>query len=142
MENKALKFVERTLSTRISPLAYLVAALGIVRGLAYTVFQCSEGVTNSILFKVGPIIPLGVWGLIVLASSLILMYGMIAKSKRSVMIGSMGMFLTWVLTALTYLINGYIPFLLPTAVLFVFIHGYFFLAASLDRLWDYTPERY
>jgi uncharacterized membrane protein len=140
MENLR-KFIDMTLNTRITPIAYLIAALGIIRGLAYTVFQNAEGVTNTILYKVGPIIPLTLWGAIVLASSIILLYGMVSKTTELVQAGAMGMFLTWVLTAITYGVNGYIPYLMPTAVVYALIYGYFFLAASLGRLWDYTPNR-
>lgn len=135
------KILDRTLNTRITPLAYLIAALGIIRGLAFTVFQNAEGVTNTVLYKVGPVIPLTLWGIIVLASSVVLLYGMITKTTEMVGIGAMGMFMTWVLTAITYGINGYWPFLFPSAIIYTLVHGYFFLAASLGRLWDYTPYR-
>lgn len=135
------KFIDRTLDTRITPLAYLIAGAGIVRGIAYTFFQTAEGVSNTVLSQIGPIIPLTVWGVIVFASSLVLMYGLITKDAGSIMVGSMGMFLTWVLTAITYMLNGYLIFLFPTAVIYSLIYGYFFLSASLGRLWDYTPLR-
>jgi hypothetical protein len=138
---KLRKFINRTLDTRITPIAYLLAAAGIVRGLAFTVFQGADGVTNTILYKVGPVIPLTMWGIIVLVSSVVLLYGMITKTAEMVGFGAMGMFLTWTLTAITYAINGYWPFLFPTAVLYILIYGYFFLASSLGRLWDYTPYR-
>lgn len=135
------KIIDRTLDTRITPIAYLIAMAGIVRGLAYTVFQDASGVTSTILYKVGPVIPLTLWGTIVLVSSVVLLYGMITKTTEMVGFGAMGMFMTWTLTAITYAVNGYWEYLFPTSVLYILIYGYFFLASSLGRLWDYTPYR-
>ena len=134
------KFIVITLDTRITPLAYLFATLGLIRGLAYTVFQSSAGVQASTLVQIGTIIPLTLWGLIVLGSSVVLLYGLVFKVKEMVMAGAMGMFLTQVLTSITYFFNGYLEFMFPTAIVFALCYGYYFLAAGTERLWDYSPR--
>jgi hypothetical protein len=138
---KLVDLIDRSLNTRITPLAYLFALLSIVRGMGYTFFQTSEGVSSTVLFKIGPVIPPTAFGVLILSTAIILLGGMVIKSSVLVMAGSLGLFLSWVFTATAYFSNGYYFFLLPTAILQALAFGYFYLAASLGRLWDYTPYR-
>lgn len=132
-------FIIKTLSTRVTPLAYLVALQGIVYGTAFTFFSSSPGVQNTILFKDGALVGVTIWGEIALISAITLFVGMFVKSKIATGAGSLGMFLVWTFAAIIYITGGYFYLLFPLAVLNMMAHGYFYLASSLDRLWDYTP---
>lgn len=139
MSDKILQFLHRTLNTRITPLAYLYAFQGFIFGFAFTFLQSSPGVQNTILFKEGALIGVSLWGMVVLIASIVLILGMCLKKVRGVQIGSVGMFMAWIFAAIVYASGGYTWFLLPIAITNILMYGYYYLASSLDQLWDYTP---
>jgi len=123
----------------VTPLAYLIALQGVVYGAAFTFFSSSAGVQNTILFKNSALVGIHVWGVIALVSAVTLFLGMLIKSKVLTGAGSLGMFLSWTFAAIVYATGGYYYMLLPLAVINMLAHGYFYLASSLDQLWDFTP---
>lgn len=139
MGDKIINFINKTLSTRITPLAYVYALQGLVFGVAFTFFQAQPGVQNTILFKQGALIGISAWGLTALIASAVLIFGMLSKSKFPVQIGALGMFMAWIFAGIVYFQGGYVWFLLPLAILNVLCYGYYYLAAALNQLWDYTP---
>jgi hypothetical protein len=132
-------FIIRTLSYRVTPLAYLVALQGLVYGVSFTFFSSSPGVTNTILFKNGAVVGVELWGIIALVSSLVLITGLLNKSGLATSLGALGMFLAWVFAAIVYLTGGYYYLLFPLAVVNILAHAYLYIAASMDKLFDRRP---
>lgn len=135
------EIIDRTLNTRISPLAYLYVLRAYVTGIAYTFLSSlSNGVQSSVLYKVEVILGHQFWGGMLLVGATFLLLGMWQKQKRPVQIGSSILFMSWAFAAITYAEHGYWPFLLPLAILEMLSWGYYYLSVSIGRLWNYTPE--
>lgn len=134
--------IDRTLDADVTPLAYIHGVQGVITGVSFSFLaSVSPGVQNTVLYKQNALIGVDTWGLLYLASSLILLGAMLMKSKRFVMAASMGGFTAWSFAAIVYGMNGYGYYLLPVALMNMLAWGYFFLATSLNRLWNYTPDR-
>lgn len=141
MLSKIGDLIDKSLNTRVAPIAYLFAVLGLIRGFAYTVFPDSQGVRNTLTSQVGAVIPLDVWGMIVLTSSVVLLVGMYIKNAPLTMGGALGMCLTWGCTMVSYASAGFWTYLVPISVVNILIYGYLFITAPIGRLWDYTPSK-
>lgn len=134
-----IKAIRRTLSTRVTPLAYLYSITGMVYGVSFTLFTSSAGVQNTILFKNDALVGATVWGTIALVSSALLMIGLLSRNHIGTQVGSLGMFMCWTFAGIIYATGGYFFLLLPLAVINALAYGYFYLASSINTLWDYTP---
>lgn len=139
MSRRIGNFIYKTLNTRITPLAYLFAATGLVWGVAFTYFQDAPGVRNTILFKYDALVGVNVWGIWMCAASIFLLVGMFVKNHIYVQIGASGGFMGWLFAAILYLREGYYWLLTPLAILNVLMYGYYYLSAALGTLWDYSP---
>ena len=135
------RFIDSTLDTDISPLAYLYVVHALVYGVAYSFLDgLSSGVQNTVLFKAGVLFGHNFWGLMLLLGGAVLLCGMLRKHRRATQVGSSVLFMAWTFAAITYATNGYWHFLFPLAVVEILSWGYYYLAASIGRLWNYTPK--
>lgn len=138
---KLYKAVDRTLDTRVTPLAYLYGIKSVSTGVAYAILsEHSTGVQNTVLYKEGAVVGVSIWGFLILAGGIGLLAGLVSKKPWLVQISAMPMFMAWVFAAIEYGMGGYWLFLFPLAVIELLSCGYLYLSASLGRLWDYTPS--
>jgi len=136
MMSKLQRFIFWTLSTRTSPLAYLVAYSSLAIGFFWTFFISLPDIQNTLIYKEGLVIGSGVWGIALFVGSLILMYGLRFKSCYAVKIGSMTNFVMWTFAAFLYVTNEYWYAFVAFALFHLLCQGYLFLSVSLNRLWD------
>ena len=141
MLSKIGDLIDRSLNTKVTPLAYLAVVLGIIRGAAFAFFQTAPGVSSTVTARVGTIVPTTLWGYVVLIFSLVLLVGLLKRSVSLVMAGSLVMALAWGCNMAAYALRGYWEYLVPYAAVSVLIYGYLFITAPLGRLWDYTPTK-
>ena len=133
--------IDRTLDTRITPLAYLYGVKSVSTGMAYALLSdYSDGVQNTILYKEGALVGVSVWGFLVLIGGVVLLLGLLNQHVRMVHVASLTMFMAWAFAAIVYALGGYWLFLFPLAVIELLSCGYLYLSAGLGRLWDYTPS--
>jgi len=133
--------VVKSLNTRVTPLAYAYSLQGIFTGLAFTFFQFSPGVQNTIMFKYGALVGVSIWGIFLLSSTLATFTAMVTKNKYMTMAGAAVAFSCWVMALVLYTINGFVFFLAPLALSHMLCYGYLYLASAMDRLWDYAPPQ-
>lgn len=133
--------IDRTLDTRITPLAYLYGVKSVSTGMAYALFaQYSAGVQNTILYKEGALVGVSVWGFLVLIGGVVLLLGLLRRHVRTVQISSLILFMAWTFPAIVYALAGHWILLFPMAVIELLSCGYLYLSSHLGRLWDYTPS--
>jgi hypothetical protein len=136
--DKLRQFINATLNGRITPLAYLVAIHSGIFGGAFVFFSNSLSVQSTLLYKVGALVGIPVWGWLTLIAALVLIVGMFIKRRETVQAGAFALFTSWIFAAITYGQNElWLQMIL--AIVTTLYFGYHFLAASLGRLWDYTP---
>lgn len=136
-----MNFIQRTINTRVTALAYLFCAWQFNFGLNQFV-QDRKGGSTTVLSQIEALIPSEWWGLGLVIASIALVVGMLLKRVRTVQVSSFAGFSLWIMAAISYGLNGYVWLHVPGAILLTLMFGYFFLSAGLDQLWDYTPERY
>jgi hypothetical protein len=141
MKDTLVEFIDRTLDTRVTPLAYVFALTGIVWGFAFTFLSSDAGVTSTVLFQAGALVGVSLWGISVLVSSLLLLYGLATKSVKIVTFAAFILFIAWSAGAISYGMTGEWILRFPLAIVNILCYGYYYLAASLDRLWDYSPVK-
>ena len=141
MIKKTLSIIDRTLSSRITPLAYVFALTGIVWGLAFTLFSETANVQSTVLYQQKALFGILSWGSIMLVGSIVLYIGMLAKHVRAVKYSSMLLTAAWASATVAYVMDGAAVLRAPLAIINVLCYGYFYLAVACDRLWDYTPDR-
>jgi hypothetical protein len=56
------------------------------------------------------------------------------------MSSSLVLAMMWGFSFSAYVLEGLYEYLAPLAAVYILIYGYFFIAAPLGRLWDYTPR--
>lgn len=140
MKNRLIAFIDKTLDTRVTPLAYVFALTGIVWGGTFTFLSSNAGVTSTVLYQSGALVGVSLWGLSVLLASLVLLAGLMTHSVKIVMIAAFVLFLAWSAGAISYAAAGEWVLRFPLAILNILCYGYYYLAASIGRLWDYTPD--
>lgn len=137
---KIMRFIQKTINTRVTPLAYLFALWQVNFGLNMF-FADRRGGDATVLSQIEPLVPSEYWGLALGLIALVLILGMIMKSERLVQVTAFGGFSLWVMAGIAYALEGYIWLHTIGAVIMVLMFGYYFLAAGLDQLWDYAPNR-
>lgn len=138
---KVYEVVNESLDSRVTPLAYMYAIKTVVTGVSFSLLSgFSEGVQNSILYKEGALVGVGLWGILMLVGGLGALIGMLSKVSIAVKASALLLFMTWAFAAIEYGLGGYWDWLFPLAVIELLSCGYLYLAASLGRLWDYTPS--
>lgn len=116
-------FVNHTLDTRVTPLAYVFAAHGLALAIGFQI-----------------VLNIGWWVFVVAFATGLLIWGLLNKAKCAIKFASVVMFAAWVFAGvLTLITKDYT--LTPLAFSTVLCYGYYYLAASLGRLWNYTPDR-
>lgn len=140
MTERLLMFVQRTLTTRVTPLAYLFVLYDFFYGLGLALTTGTKGAGAEVLANIEPLITSEVWGLGLLACCVVVFSGMLTKVPEIVELGAFLGFALWVMATIAYCASGYIWIHAPMALIQTLIFGYLFLAASLDRLWDWTPD--
>lgn len=138
--NKIITIIDNSLDTRVTPLAYVFALTGVVWGATFTFLSSNAGVTSTILYQSGALVGVSVWGLSVFVSSVLLLYGLAIRSTKMVTICAFILFMAWSAGAISYGVAGEWILRFPLAIINILCYGYYYLAASLGRLWDYTPE--
>jgi len=139
MKDTIVAFIDRTLDTRVTPLAYVFSLTGIIWGTAFTFLSSDAGVTSTMLYQSGAIVGISLWGISVLVASLLLLYGLLQRSAKLVMLAAFILFFAWSAGAVSYAMAGEWILRFPLAIVNILCYGYYYLAASLNRLWDYTP---
>ena len=141
LSKKAIDFIDWTLKTPITPLAYLVTLHSLIFGASFIFFGGTTSVQASVLYQIGALIGVQAWGLLAVVGAGICLYGLIRKNTWTVNIGSFMMFTVWLFAAIAYFLSGFgLQGILALITMNYF--GYFNLAASMGRLWDYTPAQY
>lgn len=139
---KVYEVVDDSLDSRVTPLAYIYAIKTVLTGAYFSLLsEFSEGVQNSILYKEGALVGVDLWGTFMLVGGLGALIGMLTKVSIAVKASALLLFMTWAFAAIEYGLGGYWHWLFPLAVIELLSCGYLHLAASLGRLWDYTPTR-
>jgi len=134
------RFIRRTLTTRVTPLAYLVAIESMVYGFAFAIAPHFSGADKTILFKTQGFAGTPVWGFIILVGGLLTLVGMLLKNKSIIGLGSGAAFMSFFFAAMIYF-QGDLWFQLSIMVIHILMYGYIYLASSMDQLWDFTPNR-
>lgn len=140
MRERLLKFLNRVLSTDVTPLVYLVLLHTSIFGGSFLFFSDSKGVQTSALAQLG--IPFGftVWASLVFGGSVVTFLGVLLKRVSLISFASMAVFAAWLMAAITYF-KGHLFFQGALAIVLCLEYAYFFLAANIGRLWNYTPDR-
>ena len=134
-----MNWISRTINTHITPLAYLFAAWQAVFGFNHFVEE-KFGAGATVLSKIEPLVPSQWWGLAIGIACVILVIGMLTQHVFAVQFAALVGFSAWVMAAISYALNGYVWLHAPSAIIVALMFGYFFLAAGLDQLWDYSPD--
>lgn len=129
-----------TLHSRVSPLAYLTAYASLGIGFFWTFFRSLPDIQNTLIYKQGLVIGNGTWGVILFLGSLTLVLGFKFRKCNWIKYGSMVNFVMWLFAAILYATNQYWYALCTFALFHMFVQGYFFLAASLDSMWNDEVE--
>lgn len=129
-------FILWTLHSRVSPLAYLVAYSSLAIGFFWTFFQSLPDIQNTLIYKEGLVIGHGAWGVCLFLGSVGLMAGLKFKKADWIRYGAMVNFMMWSFAAFLYATHHYWYALVTFALFQILVQGYFFLAASLDSLWN------
>ena len=140
MIERLLEFIQRTLSTRITPIAYLFIVYDFFYALGLALPTGDKGAGAEVLSKIEPLIGSEIWGLALLFCCVLIFVGMLTKTPQFIDFGAFFGFGLWTMAAIAYLLSGYIWIHLPMALLQILIFGYYFLATSLGRLWDWIPD--
>lgn len=115
--------IDHTLDTKITPLAYVFAAHGLALAIGFQI-----------------VLNVDWWVFIVAFLTGVLLWGMKNAIAWVIKFASVLLVASWVFAGiLTVLTKDYT--LTPLAFTVVICYGYYYLAASLGRLWNYTPER-
>jgi hypothetical protein len=138
MREKFLSLIDRTLNTRITPLAYLVTIYSFIFGGSFVFLDSLTSVRVTLLYRYDALIGAPVWGMFVFVASAVLLAGLLIKRVSLVQAGALGLFCGWLFAAITYAQND-LWLQMVLAIVFMLCFGYHFLASSLGRLWDYTP---
>jgi hypothetical protein len=134
-------FIFWTLNTRVSPLAYLAAYSSLAIGFFWTFFRSLPDIQNTLIYKEGLVIGDGIWGVSLFVGSILLACGLKLKKKPLVRWGSMINFVMWCFAAGLYLSHEYWYAFFAFALAHMLTQGYFFLASSLDSLWNNDYNR-
>jgi hypothetical protein len=119
-------------------LAYLFTIHSLIFGVAFLVFDDAKSVRATLLYQSGALVGVPAWGVLVTLAASVLLYGLIRLNKSLVIPGGIGMFMAWIFATITYFMNGNgLQGIL--AIVLVLMFGYFVVAATMDRLWHYTP---
>lgn len=138
MSAKLLSLIDKSLNTRITPLAYLVALHSFVFGASFVFLSWSDTVQATTLYQSGIFIGLPFWGLLTMIGAGILIFGMLRKKFSWVNTGALAVFMAWVFATTTYA-QHHLWLQMVLSLITMLYFGYHFLANSLGRLWDYTP---
>ena len=137
---RAFKIIQLTTTTQITPLAYLFALLQLVYG-ANQLFPDEHGGGITLLSVIDPLVPAPWWGLAMCFACVSMIVGMLIENVNTIKVGSIIGFCCWIMAAISYGTHGYIWLHVPTALILALMFGYFYLAAGLHQLWNYTPKR-
>lgn len=132
-------FVNQTINTSVTPLAYLVAMQTAIYGLQIFFFSFTFSVQQLVLFQTGAFVGAPVWGVIAVLAGGTLIAGMMIKNAGLVSAGAFLMAMCWVFAVIAYSMSGYFAHAM-IAFITVIEAGYFFIASSIKRLWNYSPS--
>ena len=138
MRQRIIDFIDWTLKTPVTPVAYLVTLHSLIFAGSFVFFGSTQTVQATLLYQIGALIGVQAWGVVALIAAVACLYGLIRKNAWFVNIGSFALFISWLFAVIAYALSG---LWLQAVLAFVTMNyfGYFNLAASMGRLWDYTP---
>jgi hypothetical protein len=132
------RFIDRTLDTAATPLAYLVVAQSVIFGLAFAVFDEETSVNKTILYPYGIWFGVSLWGWAIVVAASMALVGLFYKTRLLVEPSSFVLFGAWLFATIAYLQND-AWFQAALAAFNILYAGYLFLSSNLGRLWCYTP---
>lgn len=135
-----MNWIRSTVDTHITPLAYLFCAWQAVFGFNQY-WSDRRGAGATVLSQIDPLVPSEWWGLAIGVACVMLVIGMLLQRVRTIQFASFAGFIAWIMAGIAYALNGYVWLHAPSAFIVALMFGYFFLAAGLDQLWDYSPDR-
>ena len=138
--NIILKTVDRSLSGHVTPLVYLLSLQFLIFGVSFVFFSDETTASRTILYPYGMYGGVSAWGVVLIVSSLLTIAGALAKNVLAVSFGGFGLFTSWLFATITYFESQGV-FQASLAIINVLAAGYIFLAANLNRLWNYTPQK-
>lgn len=133
--NRFRYYIFWTLTSRISPLAYLLTYVSWVIGLFFGVFDFLPDVQHSLLHQYGIIGNPRAWGFGLLAFSTVLFVGIRTANRALCRFGAMGNFVLWTFAAILYIRHEFWYAFFSFALFHMLAQGYMYLVAALDDLW-------
>lgn len=124
-------FIENTLAPRsgVNPLVYILLAVSFIIGLCFTPIVGLEP-SESILYGVTFLFSKGLWGGLLVLSSVVSIVGLAFKKEGVFFIGGMMGFLLWLFACISLFLAGQWYVLMTVGVLHLLFHGYIYLGAS------------
>src|SRR4051794_14796795 len=105
MASRVERFLIRRFCSRPGPLSYLVMSASLATGVFFGLFWFSTSVHETFIYKTNVLGNPQLWGGGLLLGSLLVLGGMVKKSKNSVRWGSMLNFIMWFFAAISYAAN-------------------------------------
>ena len=141
LADKLSHFLDASLNTRVAPVSYIIVAQQFVVGLAFLLNGLTPGVKSTALFLIYPDGGPELWGSSVLITAAIMGWGFFYRHPTVVKVGAGAAWMIWIFTIGSYLFAGDSLYLFQSIVpvMNALAVGYFYLAASRLRLWDYSP---
>jgi len=140
MRQKIIDFIDWTLRPSVTPLGYLVVLHSFIFGSSFLFFGWTKAVQSIILYQIGALIGVQLWGILVFLAAGGLLIGLARRNLPIVNVGSFAMFMLWLFAVIVYFMNGFWLQGILAGVTMLY-YGYFNLAAFMGRLWDYTPVK-
>lgn len=137
--NRIIRFIRRTLTTRVTPLAYLLAIEAIIYGLSFSVFSHTSGASLTVLYKSASFGGTPAWGMILLVAGIVLYAGMVLKNRFMTEMSALVAAMCWIFAGILYFELGLV-FQLAVALVHLLCFGYCYLASSMNQLWDFAPS--
>jgi hypothetical protein len=138
MRNKFRNFIDATLNTDVTPLGYLVTLHSLIFGASFVFFGDANSVKVTLLFKLGALVGVPVWGTILFVGAVALILGLAMRNMTLTNMGSAAGFMAWLFAAIVYFLNDFwLQAILAVIIMLEF--GYFNISASIGRLWNYSP---
>jgi len=124
-------FVRDTLAppNGLNPLVYILLAVSLVIGICFTPL-IPLAPEESILYGVTFLFSKGVWGGLLVISTIISFVGLHTKRENLFFIGGMTGFLLWLFACISLFLAGQWYVLATVGLLHLLFHGYLYLGAT------------
>lgn len=124
-------FVVNTLAppSGVNPFVYILLAVSFFIGLAFSPLLPLEA-TESILYGVTFIFSKGIWGTLLLGSTILSFTGIFLKKENIFFVGGMTGFMLWLFACIALIMAGQWYVFVTVGLLHLLFHGYLYLGAS------------